>query len=664
MKFQLSVRTKILSGFVLLLILFLGVLIYGLVQMNQIQWQLRIVQQGYLPLSRGVAELESNQQGLDSLLSPERFISRYAGPGNPYPSLVSFHHIRMENAIKDGANTVEFALHLPGAEQERRILLLVKGQIQGLEQESASWYRTFLQMSAELEASRIEDARAQMLALKERLRKLTRATHDLSELLDDRVAAAVLETRKRQEQAAAVVGGLTGMALVFGVIMIGVTHLVLRPIGRLTEGVQHIARGDYQQQVHIEAEDEIGSLAREFNLMAAHLAERDRSLQQSRDRLEQAYLDMRTAHGELKTLSLHLENILRSIEVGLLVCDRQERLVTLNPAAARQWGLDPVLTLGQGVGAVPAMTPLQSSIRQVLKEGIQQRLEGLVHRSAEAPAGSAEGGVAAEGQVDRLQLDCAFVPLTDEEGQVQGVIIRTEDVTERNRTRSRLVQSERLALIGKMGAQVTHEIRNPLNALGLNSELLEDELLLLDAQKQSAAWELLGSIRGEIDRLTNVTETYLRLARLPVPRLEREDVGRVVATLLRFMREELSQKGIELTFEADDALPEAMIDENQLRQALLNILRNAGEALDEDGHITVQVSAGDEGVVLEVRDNGVGMSPEVMSRIFDPFFTTRATGTGLGLPITQQIIEEHGGRVTCQSRVGAGTTFRIWLPCA
>lgn len=649
MKLQLSVRTKILSGFVLLFFLFLGVLVYCLVQMNQIQWQLRIVQQGYLPLSRGVAGLESSQQGLDSLLSPERLISRYAGPGNPYPSLVSFHHARMEKAIKDGANRVEYALHLPGVEQEKRILVLVKGQIQSIEQESASWYRTFLEMSQELSDNRLEDATAQMTALKERLRKLTRATHDLSDLLDDRVAAAVLETRQRQEQAAAVVGGLTGLALVFGVIMIVVTHWVLRPIGRLTEGVQHIARGDYQQQVQIEAEDEIGALAKEFNIMAARLMERDLSLQLSRDRLEQAYLDMRAAHGELKTLSLHLENILRSIEVGLLVCDRQEHLRTINPAATLQWGLEPARCIGREVGEIPALSDLVGRIQQVLREGQQLRLEALERRGVEGLP---------------FQLDCAFVPLLDEEGQVQGVIIRTEDVTERNRTRTRLVQSERLALIGRMGAQVTHEIRNPLNALGLNTELLEDELLALDPARACAGWELLDSIRGEIDRLTRVTETWLRLARLPVPRLEREDVGRIVGSLLRFMKEELAQKRIGLTLDAAPDLPDAMVDEHQLRQALLNILRNAGEALGEDGHIRVVLRPGDSGVVLEVRDNGAGMDSVLMTRIFDPFFTTRVEGTGLGLPITQQIIEEHGGRIVCESRVGEGTTFRLWLPAA
>lgn len=659
MTLRLSVRTKILSGFGLLFMLFLSVLIFNVVQMRQIQWQLSIVQQGYLPLTKMVASIENNQQAMERYLDPERLITREQTPSNLYPSLAFFHLSRMEESIKDSANQLERTRHMPGAELEARSLNLIRGQIGLIERGHQDYSEAFRGLIKLLGAGQSEQARASLPRLREQMGKVSRAIRDLSALLDSRVEAAVEQTRGRQERTAVTVAILSFAAFVFGLIMIFVTHLVLRPISRLIQGVQYIGRGDYHQRVAIEADDEIGTLASEFNAMATNLEERETSLQQKRRELEDAYLGLRSAHLELQTLSLYNENILRSIEVGLLVCDRDERLTTLNPAAQAQWGLKPEDARGQKVSEIEALAPIRDVPREVLASGAVVRIDAVEHQTDDGP---------------RL-FDCAVVPLTGLEGIPQGVIILTEDVTERTRTRQRLIQSERLALIGRMGAQVTHEIRNPLNALGLNGELLEDELRALDPNQSTDALQLLLSMRKELDRLTDITESYLRLARLPTPRLERVDVGVIVESLLRFVREELESRQLQLEWHIAEALPEALVDENQLRQALLNILRNAGEAaeagarrsklqgnLEHTGKITVDVKAVEGGVELAVSDNGEGMDAGVQSRIFDAFYSTKATGNGLGLPITQQIIEEHGGQITCESHPGEGTTFRIRLP--
>ena len=229
-------------------------------------------------------------------------------------------------------------------------------------------------------------------------------------------------------------------------------------------------------------------------------------------------------------------------------------------------------------------------------------------------------------------------------------------------SQDRMIRSERLAAIGHMAAQIAHEVRNPLNALGLNADALGDEIRegnVPDAE------DLLAAIRDEIRRLTDITEAYLSVGRLPPLRMDRQPLGPVLDELVRFQREDLESQGVLIDLSID-VLPEVLIDPDQLRQALLNILRNAGEALAADGGGTVSMHARAQGghVLLEIRDDGPGMDAEHVARIFDPFFSTKDTGSGLGLPLTQQVIVEHRGRIACISQPGEGTTFSIRLPAA
>jgi two-component system NtrC family sensor kinase len=222
----------------------------------------------------------------------------------------------------------------------------------------------------------------------------------------------------------------------------------------------------------------------------------------------------------------------------------------------------------------------------------------------------------------------------------------------------RLIRSERLATVGRMAAHITHEIRNPLASLGLYVELLGDELGAGDAE----ARRLVASIGNEIDRLSEITETYLRFVRLPRPDLEREDLGAIATAVMEFARAELSKAGIALELAVAAGLPDVAADENQLRQALLNLVRNAKEAMPSGGILRVEVGAGAGQVRVAVADTGAGIAPDHLGKIFDPFFSTKEKGTGLGLALVQQILAEHGGRVEVASPPGGGTTFSLLLP--
>jgi signal transduction histidine kinase len=224
----------------------------------------------------------------------------------------------------------------------------------------------------------------------------------------------------------------------------------------------------------------------------------------------------------------------------------------------------------------------------------------------------------------------------------------------------KLIRSERLATVGRMAAHITHEIRNPLASVGLYLELLSDEI-----GENPEAGRLVKSLSNEVDRLSEITETYLRFVRLPKPKLEREDLGALASSVMEFSRGELSQAHIDLDLAIASGLPEVAADESQIRQALLNLVRNAKEAMPQGGRLRVEVGTVDSGWVrLAVGDSGPGISPENLSKIFDPFFSTKEKGTGLGLALVQQIVSDHGGRIEVDLPPSGGTTFVILLPVA
>jgi signal transduction histidine kinase len=219
-----------------------------------------------------------------------------------------------------------------------------------------------------------------------------------------------------------------------------------------------------------------------------------------------------------------------------------------------------------------------------------------------------------------------------------------------------LLRSERLAAIGRIAAQITHEIRNPLSSISLNAEEL--------GERAPQARELCDAIVGEVDRLAAITEDYLRFARLPKPQLQRADLNDTVRDLLEFVRPELDAGGLEVRLSLSPELPRVLADVAQLRQLLLNLLRNAREAMPSGGRLWVATRGGEASVEVEVRDSGPGIPAERLTRIFDPFFTTKERGTGLGLAMAQEIAQEHGGQLSCESTPGQGTAFTLRLPAA
>ena len=225
---------------------------------------------------------------------------------------------------------------------------------------------------------------------------------------------------------------------------------------------------------------------------------------------------------------------------------------------------------------------------------------------------------------------------------------------------ARLLQREQLATVGKMSAQITHELRNPLSSIGLNSELLLEELgqprNVIDLP---ASQELLRNITKEVDRLRDITEEYLQFSRLPRPEMVAIRLDLLGQEILEFMGSELANAQVKWRIDAEKTPRLVSADPNQLRSAIINLIRNAKEATGPGGHIVLRTRTIGNESRIEIIDDGPGISEDIANQLFAPFFSTKPQGTGLGLALVRQIMEAQGGQVSVESKPNEKTTFRL-----
>jgi signal transduction histidine kinase len=225
-----------------------------------------------------------------------------------------------------------------------------------------------------------------------------------------------------------------------------------------------------------------------------------------------------------------------------------------------------------------------------------------------------------------------------------------------------LLVAERMATVGRLSLRVAHEVRNPIAAIELNAELLQDIVKDRPGPDMDEAGGLVTAIRDQVNTLDALTEEYLAFARFPKPHFEEESLNHLLEELAAFLRPVATRQGLTINVANDPAAPMMEVDRPLLRQAVLNLLKNGMEALSRGGAITLGSRWDGEALEVFVSDTGSGITSEVAGRLFEPFFTTKPQGTGLGLSITRQIIEEHGGELTWRNGEGGGATFTIRLP--
>lgn len=236
-------------------------------------------------------------------------------------------------------------------------------------------------------------------------------------------------------------------------------------------------------------------------------------------------------------------------------------------------------------------------------------------------------------------------------------------LSERERRMHRqLVNAEQLAAIGMMSSQIAHAVRNPLSTISLSAELLSDELKKYQRGDTKEAETLIGSIMNEVQRVNDFVEEHLKFMRRSKSEYRRCDVNLLLDSLIKFLEKEASHKGISFLKNLEGNLPDAAIEESQLRQIMFNIVRNSFEAMPRGGQIRVCTKKEKRDIEIIVEDTGMGISRENLRRIFEPFFTTKDIGTGLGLYIARDMVIASGGGISCESKINKGTKVKVRLP--
>ncbi len=226
------------------------------------------------------------------------------------------------------------------------------------------------------------------------------------------------------------------------------------------------------------------------------------------------------------------------------------------------------------------------------------------------------------------------------------------------------MSTEPYAELAELAGGFIHEIKNHLSTLGLNLQLLAEDFRNPQSQRERRALERVQRLQGECQRLVDVSNDFLRFARVKDLDLKPAKLVQVIEEMVDFFAPTARQANVEINCFLSADLPPVPLDAEMFKQALLNLMLNAEQAMPQGGTLTIQAERENGGVRLSIIDTGLGMSAEVLEKVFRPFFSTRVGGSGLGLPTTRKIVEAHRGRIEVQSDAGCGTKFTIWLPAA
>jgi signal transduction histidine kinase len=256
--------------------------------------------------------------------------------------------------------------------------------------------------------------------------------------------------------------------------------------------------------------------------------------------------------------------------------------------------------------------------------------------------------------------------VAERERRARGEVERLNDelkgtLTRLEATQGELLVAERMATVGRLSLKVAHEVRNPISAIELNAEMLQDIVKQQAGAEGEEATHLVDAILDQVGTLDALTEEYLQFARFPKPHFEEDSLNHLVAELAAFVHPVASRQGLTVRVQTDPGVPVMEIDRGLLRQAVYNLVKNGMEVLSSGGEITIASRSRGDRVEISVSDTGGGITEEVGSHLFEPFFTTKPQGTGLGLSIARQITEEHGGELSW-SNGPRGAIFTMSLP--
>ena len=447
---------------------------------------------------------------------------------------------------------------------------------------------------------------------------------------------------------------------------------IATPIKSLAEASNEIARGNLSHRVIAGAEDELALLAHSFNQMTAQLEE-------NRRRIDAGSAELRDKNLALEERRNYIETVLQSLTTGVVSLDEEDRVTTINPAAARMLRLNRL--------------QLDNSLRLEQLLGAEDRvvLERLLRRARRTGHSTEQAQLTGAGTVESGSLPVALTATALHDPKVvagsgQGVVFVIEDLSE-------LLAAQRAAAWSEVARRMAHEIKNPLTPIQLSAERIAKSFHRNGAGENSNGSPQNGSgatpgetesagsrdasriatvidectetITREVAGLKAMVDEFSRFARLPLARLEPANLNEIVLNAVALYEERLN--GVELRTDLDPQMPVASLDSEQLRRLFVNLIDNALAALanvTDERTVTVETKYDSARGLLtaEVADTGQGIRASDFKRLFQPYFSTRGGGTGLGLAIVQRIVLEHHGRIRAEANVPRGAKFIIEIP--
>lgn len=482
----------------------------------------------------------------------------------------------------------------------------------------------------------------------------------------------------------------TGVACLLGGLSLLVSSTFLRPLHLLHQGVERIRLGDWETRVEVRTGDEIEDLATAIDAMLA-------DLRRSRAALEQQIEQTRARASQVELVHQVSQAILASFNLERMVTTTESQLSKLLPSRRVLLAISREGTWDQRIGLESQSRQLYPTQQLDLWFGSLATSPSAVHlaqlpdrpgelssvclvRLGDSPDYTAmlviellAGTTISAPEKEFLEQLSPFLALATRHIELYERVANfaaelehkvEERANQLAQVHERLLQSERLAVTGQLAAGVAHEINNPL---GIVKNLVQ--LIRLRSRDPSAS-ETLDAIEEELDRIARIVRALLDFARPPTSAGPPANLKRDLDHVLALMETPLRKRHISINVQLESELPLLRLSSDHLRQVLINLLRNAEQAIDRDGVITIRAfrPPGDEAneVVLQVCDNGRGIPPEVLPHIFEPFFTTRRSreGVGLGLSVTYGLVTSVGGRIEVETEPGRGTCFTLHLPVA
>ena len=344
-----------------------------------------------------------------------------------------------------------------------------------------------------------------------------------------------------------------------------------------------------------------------------------------------------------------LQSLIETTQDAVLSIDRQGRIVLFNPAAERIFGYARDQVIGQKVNVLmgePYATEHDEYISRYEKTGEARAIGQIRTVTARRQNG------------ELFPIELSVTEIAMDQDVHYAAFIR--DISEKTRLQSQLVDSERLAAIGSTAAKIGHELANPLNGMSLTVQLLEQRLSRMADASGSHLAPTIKRLKDEISRLQKLVGEFATISRKEKYVFRPVNLAQLIDDVVDLQAPHLAQNRIEIRTSLAPDLPLMSIDGDKMKQALLNLVKNAGEAMPDGGRITIDAFMSDGVATLEITDTGEGIPLDIDA--FEPFATTKKEGTGVGLVIVRQILTAHHGKISYRSKPGQGTTFRVELP--